>query len=141
MHAFVRPLRDTDYHSARHMFNNVFDMCEDTHFVRAWKRRDVEKSLGVWYDTNTLAAVAVVTDGNMLAYIFVDPYFQKKGYGTTLLRAVLDTSPSLRLVPVNNDDVIRWYESHGFKLSRRSGDRSVYVRRAYLLRSRPMTSH
>ena len=142
----IRPLKTTDYRKAKWLFNEVFDESEDGNFAAAWRRRDLEASLGLWTGSGStgsedhLVGVAVVcgtaTPSATLEFIFVDERCRGSGYGSQLLAAVLAVRPALHLTPVNDESVIRWYESQGFRLSSCRGERKIYVRHTYNLRSR-----
>jgi len=140
----IRPLKTTDYRKAKWLFNEVFDLSEDGNFAAAWRRRDREASLGLWTGStgpgDHLVGVAVVcgtaTPSATLEFIFVDERCRGSGYGSQLLAAVLAVRPALHLTPVNDESVIRWYESQGFRLSSCRGERKIYVRHTYNLRSR-----
>jgi GNAT superfamily N-acetyltransferase len=131
----IRPLKATDYRAVRQLFNTAFDMSEDKNLNPAWKYRNEAASLGIWEGGDTLVAAAIVRK-TFLEFIFVDETRRGSGYGTQLLQAVLDVSPALHLTPVNDERVIRWYESQGFHLSSQEGDRKIYVRHPYNLRSK-----
>lgn len=142
----IRPLKATDYRNVKWLFNEVFDLSEDVNFAAAWRRRDPEASLGLWTGSGSgnqcdrLVAAAVVcgtaTPSVTLEFIFVDERCRGSGYGSQLLAAVLAVRPALHLTPVNDESVIRWYESQGFRLSSCKGERKIYVRHTYNLRSR-----
>jgi GNAT superfamily N-acetyltransferase len=134
----IRPLKATDYRAVRQLFHTAFDMSEDKNLNPAWKYRNEAASLGIWEGEDTLVAAAIVRK-TFLEFIFVDETRRGCGYGTQLLQAVLDVSPALHLTPVNDERVIRWYESQGFHLSSQKGDRKIYVRHPYNLRSKTRT--
>jgi len=131
----IRPLKATDYRAVRQLFNTAFDMSEDKNLNPAWKYRNESASLGLWEADDVLVAAAIVRK-SFLEFIFVDDTRRGSGYGTQLLQAVLDASPALHLTPVNDERVIRWYESQGFHLSSQKEDRKIYVRHPYNLRPR-----
>lgn len=131
----IRPLKATDYRAVRQLFNTAFDMSEDKNLNPAWKYRNEAASLGIWEADDVLVAAAIVRK-TFLEFIFVDETCRGSGYGTQLLQAVLDVSPALHLTPVNDERVIRWYESQGFHLSSQEGTRKIYVRHPYNLRSK-----
>jgi GNAT superfamily N-acetyltransferase len=133
----IRPLKATDYRAVRQLFNNAFDMSEDKNLNPAWKYRNEAASLGLWEAGDILVAAAIVRK-SFLEFIFVDETRRGYGYGTQLLQAVLNVSPALHLTPVNDERVIRWYESQGFHLSRQEGERKIYVRHPYNLRPRKL---
>ena len=138
----IRALKTTDYRKTKWLFNDVFDMSEDGNFANAWRRRDREASLGIWIGNrgDRLVGAAIVCSGASapaatLEFIFVDESCRGGGYGRQLLAAVLAIRPALNLTPVNDDSVIRWYESQGFRYSDVYGERKIYVRHGYNLRS------
>ena len=131
----IRPLKATDYRAVRQLFHTAFDMSEDKNLNPAWKYRNEAASLGIWEGDDVLVAAAIVRK-SFLEFIFVSEARRGSGYGTQLLQAVLDVSPALHLTPVNDERVIRWYESQGFHLSSQTGDRKIYVRHPYNLRPR-----
>ncbi len=127
------PLKDTDYAAVKQLFQDSFDLKEDKLLAPAWKERRRDASIGLWREGALLAAAVV--RGQCLEYIFVSDACRGGGIGTQLLQAVLAKSPALHLTPVNDPRVIRWYESQGFCLSSQKGERKLYVRRPYALRS------
>lgn len=128
-----KPLKQTDYAAVKRQFQSAFIQEEDKHLPVVWMARREDASLGVW-NRDTLLGAALVR-GNCLEYIFVDSVCRGSGVGTQLLRAVIAKVPAIHLTPVNDQGIIRWYESQGFCLSSQKGDRKVYVRRPYMLRS------
>ena len=129
----IRPLSQTDYAAAKRMFHDAFDQGEDPYFVEAWRHRS-STSRGVWA-SGVLVGVALVS-GSMLRYIYIDQDYRGSGIGTQLLQSVMEANPNLHLVPVDEPEIIGWYEKHGFKLSRRDGSRRVYVRHRHALRNK-----
>jgi len=129
----IRPLSQTDYAAAKRMFHDAFDQGEDPYFVEAWRRRS-STSRGVWA-SGVLVGVALVS-GSMLRYIYIDQDYRGSGIGTQLLQSVMEANPNLHLIPVDEPEIIGWYEKHGFKLSRRDGSRRVYVRHRHALRNK-----
>jgi GNAT superfamily N-acetyltransferase len=130
----LRPLKQTDFYAVKRLFHESFDPSEDKYLHPTWKGRRQDASIGIWRD-DCLIAAAIVR-GTMLEYICVSTTARGGGIGTQLLQAVLALSPALHLTPVNDPRVIRWYESQGFRLSCTRGDRKVYVRHTYALRSK-----
>jgi GNAT superfamily N-acetyltransferase len=128
-----KPLKQMDYAAVKRQFQSAFNQEEDKHLPVIWMARREDASLGIWR-YNTLLGAALVR-GNCLEYIFVDSVCRGSGVGTQLLRAVIAKVPAIHLTPVNDQGIIRWYESQGFCLSSQKGDRKVYVRRPYMLRS------
>jgi ribosomal protein S18 acetylase RimI-like enzyme len=138
----LRPLKQSDFSAVKRLFHEAFDQSEDKHLHPVWKQRREDASLGIWR-SDCLVAAAIVR-GTMLEYICVSSTARGSGIGTQLLQAVMALSPALHLTPVNDPRVIRWYESQGFRLSSQNprGDRKVYVRHPYHLRSKgPPPTH
>lgn len=127
----IRPLKQTDYAAVKRMFHDVFDASEDPYFVTAWRNRS--PSFGYFIDTIPIGA-AIVSNG-ALNYIYTHADYRGGGIGTQLLRSVMAAYPNVHLTPVNDPEVIGWYERHGFRLSR-DGDRKVYVRHQHALRNK-----
>ncbi len=130
----LKPLKQTDYHVVKQLFHASFDLSEDKNLSPVWKKRNEAASLGYW-QRGFLLGAAIVRDIT-LEYICVSPAARGSGLGTKLLQAVIQKTPALHLTPVNDPRVIRWYESQGFVLSVVDGDRKVYTRHQYGLRSR-----
>jgi GNAT superfamily N-acetyltransferase len=129
----IRPLSQTDYAAAKRMFHDAFDQGEDPYFVEAWRHRS-STSRGAWV-SGVLVGVGLVAN-SMLRYIYIDQDYRGSGIGTQLLQSVMEANPNLHLIPVDEPEIIRWYEKHGFKLSRRDGSRRVYVRHRHALRNK-----
>lgn len=117
--AEMRSLIATDYRDVRTLFQSIFDREEYPQFQVAWRRRDTERSLGLFID-DILIGFTLVRE-NKLFYIGIDPDCQAGGYGSQLLQEIITRSKKKRiglcLVPVNNTKVIHWYMRHGFKIS------------------------
>jgi GNAT superfamily N-acetyltransferase len=129
-----KPLKQMDYAATKRLFQTAFDQEEDKQLPVVWRERREGASLGVWSNGALLAAALV--RGSCLEYIFVDGVCRGSGVGTQLLHAVIAKVPAIHLTPVNDQRIIRWYESQGFCLSSQKDDRCVYVHRPYALRSR-----
>jgi hypothetical protein len=130
----LRPLKQTDFSAVKRLFHEAFDPTEDKHLHPVWRQRREGASLGIWCDGCLMGAALV--RGTMLEYICVSTASRGGGFGTQLLQAVMALSPALHLTPVNDPRVIRWYESQGFRLSSVRGDRKVYAKHPYHLRSK-----
>ena len=117
--AEMRSLIATDYRDVRALFQSIFDREEYPQFQVAWRRRDTERSLGLFIE-DVLIGFTLVRE-NKLFYIGIDSECQAGGYGSRLLQEVIKLSKAkkigLCLVPVNNTKVIHWYMRHGFKIS------------------------
>jgi len=128
----ICPLKQTDYTVAKHLFYNIFDQSEDSHFKKAWKNRDSDATLGFW-SGGALLGAAIVSN-NCLKYIYINSSHRGGGTGTALLQAVLAVCPNIHLTPVNDPDVYRWYVKNGFHLSSIEGEARIYVRHRHNLR-------
>lgn len=137
----IRPLRVTDARSAREMFLEIFDECEDSRYAEAWRKRSAEYSLG-YFSGDTLlgfALLAQATHGYYLNYIAVHPDYQGQNIGSALLSAVLKNLQvqklSLSLVPVDNPKTIKWYKEKGFYVSHewttRDGVKALFMSRHF----------
>ena len=126
-------LKPTDYANVKHVFQDIFDMSEDTNFIDAWRKRDSDLSMG-YFDRGAVVAVAIVSK-NFLKYIFVNKHYQSSGIGSKLLKAVLHKCPNIHLTPVPDPIVQAWYIKHGFRLSLEEGDYRIFTRHTHNLRS------
>lgn len=127
----IRSLKQTDYASVKHLFQDLFDISEDPKFVNAWVHRS--RSIG-FFDRGVLVGAAIVRK-TFLDYIFVSPLYQNAGIGSQLLRSVLKVTPNIHLLPVDDAAVQKWYFKHGFRLSVQDGDYRVFTRHTHALRS------
>jgi GNAT superfamily N-acetyltransferase len=127
------PLTQMDYAAVKRLFQVAFGQEEDKHLPIVWQSRSAHASLGVWMG-GALVGAAIVRD-RCLEYIFVDSICRGSGIGTQLLHRVIAEVPAVYLTPVNDQRIIRWYESQGFCLSSQKGEQRIYVRRPYALRS------
>ncbi len=135
----IKPLTSLDGYVVRTLFRSIFHESEDPYFSVAWAARDRTASLG-WRDseTETLLGAAVVVS-QKLEYIFVSGSHQGAGIGSQLLLAVLERSPNLHLVPVNDPAIFRWYEKHGFHIDSKEEGRRIYLKHSHYLRGYPFT--
>jgi len=127
----MRLLRSTDYAAVKRLFREVFAESEDQYLYPIWRKRG--DSFGYWIG-DQLVGVALV-HGARLEYLFVSPEEQGQGIGTKLLATAMERYPVLNLTPVDDEELICWYEKKGFRLSR-DGDRPIYVRHSYATRLR-----
>ena len=131
----IKPLTSLDGYVVRTLFRSIFHVSEDPYFSAAWVARDRTASLGWWdSETETLLGAAVVVS-QKLEYIFVSESHQGAGIGSQLLLAVLESSPNLHLVPVNDPIIFRWYEKHGFHVDSKEEGRRIYLKHSHYLRS------
>jgi GNAT superfamily N-acetyltransferase len=127
----IRPLKQTDYTSVKHLFHDLFDLSEDPKFFQSWIHRS--RSIG-FFDRGVLVGAAIVRK-TFLDYIFVSPLYQNAGIGSQLLRSVLKVTPNIHLLPVDDAAVQKWYFKYGFHLSVQDGDYRVFTRHTHALRS------
>ena len=69
--AEMRSLLATDYRNVRALFQSIFDREEYPQFQVAWRRRDTERSLGLFIE-DVLIGFTLVKD-TKLFYIGIDP--------------------------------------------------------------------
>jgi GNAT superfamily N-acetyltransferase len=133
----IRCLSDTDLYAAITLFQSVFHFSETPFFTTAWMERYQSRSVGLW-EENSLIGMAIVC-GQKLEYLCIDPKHQNKGWGSILLKHVIDQCPSLYLIPADDPVLCKWYEKHGFHLSHEleMSDCTMryYVRHPYATRS------
>ena len=129
----ICPLKQTNYAVTKQLFNDVFVADEMPNFINAWIFRTPHASLGYWVH-GTLVGAAIVS-GHKLNFIFIHPEHRSGGTGTQLLQSVLQVCPNLHLTPVDTPYVLRWYEAQGFRLSKRQGAYTVYVKHTHYTRS------
>ena len=129
----LRALKQTDYTNVKHLYHGIFDMSEDPQFIKAWRHREPDLSIGC-FDRGVLVGAAIVGKG-FLHYIFVHAAYQKEGVGSRLLRAVLEKSPNIHLTPVPDPKIQAWYIKHGFHLSFEEGEYLIFTRHTHSLRS------
>lgn len=130
----IIPLEDADYIEAGRIFMSAFADAEYRKFQSAWINRTKPHSLGLWKG-KILIGVAIV-EGNRLHYIYIAGDHRSLGYGSKLLRAVLQQNPTIHLISVDNPLVHKWYVNHGFNLSQIDGSYRLYVHHSHNVRSR-----
>jgi len=130
----IRPLKQTDYMVTKRLFQKVFFLTEDPHFVTAWARRDTDASVGYWI-SDVLVGAAIVR-GSKLEYIFTNDTFRGHGIGTHLLNTVIKQCPNLYLTPVDDPAVRQWYSKHGFRMTTEIDDYRIYTRHTHNVRSK-----
>jgi ribosomal protein S18 acetylase RimI-like enzyme len=118
----LKPLQESDYDTVHRIFKQVFDRTKwEEDFFTAWRKRNVEGSLGAYSEDGRLLAYAITTTRTNDSYWFLeflaaDPTIHGKGVGTALLQSLLHKNSKIQLVPVNNDKLIHWYKKHGFEI-------------------------
>jgi GNAT superfamily N-acetyltransferase len=115
----IKPLTTFEAKAVRKIFFEIFDESEDVHYNSAWRNRDCSRSLGIFSKENDLLGFSLV-EGDKLAYIGIDPLYQKDKLGTTLLKRVLEISEEQRkhinLIPAEDPRLVKWYGKHGFNV-------------------------
>lgn len=111
----IKPLAMEDFKEIKNIFYDTFDLCDDADFFRAWKHRNRQSSMGLYYNS-TLIGFGLVVE-TRLWFLAVSARFRGGGTGTRLLMAILDTMTSCQLTPVNDQRIIAWYERHGFRIT------------------------
>jgi GNAT superfamily N-acetyltransferase len=112
----IRLLRDIDHYVTKQLFQSNFYHTEDVYFKDAWAFRTRDHSFGLWLE-GVMIGMAVVRE-NKLEYICIEPTQQGHGWGSILLQHVLSVCPILYLNPADDPVLCRWYEKHGFRLSK-----------------------
>ena len=134
----IRCFHDTDYSIVRSLFERVFHTSELTYFIEAWHNRNESTSVGLWHH-GILIGFALMCR-TKLEYLGIDPRYQHQGWGSTLLRHVIHSCPSLYLIPADDLVLCKWYEKHGFHLSHdiQMSDYTMryYVQHPYFTRSK-----
>jgi len=134
----IRILHDTDHAVVKKLFQCNFILSEEPYFRTAWKNRTKDRSFGLWIE-KYLIGMTVVCD-TKLEYICIDPLHQGKGWGSILLQHLLSTCPTLYLNPADDLALCKWYEKHGFQLSKEvkcsQWTERCYVHHTYATRSK-----
>lgn len=112
----TRLLRMHNYKEVKNIYYDTFDLHDDADFFAAWRNRDQQSSMGLFY-RGTLIGFGIVTRENRLWFLAVARPFRGSGAGSILLNAILKTRDACHLTPVNDQRVINWYERHGFRIS------------------------
>ena len=134
----IAPLKQTDYARVKQLFQDIFDMSEESYFMKAWSKRNLVASVGVWHH-DTLLAVAIVTSRfegvYRLEYVFTHPSRKGEGIGSRLLQHVLDQCPNIHLTSVEDPRIHAWYIKKGF----RQTSNYIFTRHSHNLREHPVT--
>jgi GNAT superfamily N-acetyltransferase len=134
----IRPLKQTNYTVTKRLFQEAFNMSEDPYFITAWRKRNIDATLGYWIH-GTLVGAAIVSAG-CLHYIYIHNEHRGGGVGTKLLKAVLTACPNIYLTPIDDLDIRRWYVENGFHLYTEIGAYRIYVRHTHDLRRKSLDS-
>lgn len=121
----IRPVKMEDYKQLKNVYFDTFDLIDDADFHKAWKNRNQQSSMGLYY-MSTLVGFGIVAE-QRLWFLGVHPQFRSAGQGTRLLQAILSTMEYCYLTPVNDDKIIAWYERQGFRITKylKSNDAKV----------------
>jgi len=112
----LRILNDTDHYVTKQLFQRNFKHSEDRYFKEAWPERTRDHSFGLWLE-GVMIGMALVCNSK-LEYICIEPTQQGHGWGSILLKHVLSVCPTLYLNPADDPVLCKWYEKHGFRLSK-----------------------
>jgi GNAT superfamily N-acetyltransferase len=129
----IRSLTQLDHSIVRALFRKTFHSSEDEYFLDIWNSRDTFASVGEWI--HGVFVGAAIVKKKKIEYIFVSEHHQGCGIGSRLLRYICSIRPLLRVNPVDNPDVLHWYERHGFRLTKEymteTGMHRSYIRQSY----------
>lgn len=142
----IRNLLPTDIKMMGSIFGDVFTKREKTKLNNAWRERFVPASFGYFQDGN-LVAFALSSLGGYnfqslyIHYICVRPEVQMNGFGTILLKKVIDYANDkkmgLLLVPVARKQILSWYAKYGFNITVQKGDYMLLNKKPYPVRHHP----
>jgi ribosomal protein S18 acetylase RimI-like enzyme len=107
----------TDVVSAKYLFQSTFAYSEWRNWAEAWRTRN---RLGCWVATcrGAVLGVSLVSKGNVIKYIAVDPEYQGYKIGSSLLKLILadlKDARSVRLVTAGDIRLLAWYGRFGFR--------------------------
>jgi ribosomal protein S18 acetylase RimI-like enzyme len=124
-------MRTEDYKEVCQIYLATFPSIDDDDYSAAWLNRcetsstvlikrfgHEAKIIGFGLVTQTPIAIAKTAE-KKLWFLAVDAPHRSGGSGSTLLKAILATSPSLCLAPVNDEKIIAWYQKNGFEIVQR----------------------
>ena len=122
----ISPLTDSDLPAVRAIFMQTFPRSDDADFNAAWRTKECNYSLGLYYKA-TLVGFAITCKDSAAAaarlwFIAVAADHRSGGTGTQLLTAVISAVQRdycrLTLTPDNSERIINWYKRHGFKITK-----------------------
>jgi ribosomal protein S18 acetylase RimI-like enzyme len=125
---YTRPLLKQDYKDISRIYIATFPSVDDDDFCAAWLNRCEESSTALFTkdkDKDKLIGFGLVTSytgaaaDKKLWFLAVDAAHRSGGSGSFLLKAIMATSPSLCLAPVNDEKIIAWYQKNGFEIVQR----------------------
>lgn len=122
----IKPLVESDFLAVENIFIKTFPRTDDADFVNAWRTKECNWSLGLYYNTKlvgfAITCLDAATNTARLWFIAVCPTQRAGGAGTQLLTAVMNTVASdnykLSLTPDNCPRIINWYKRHGFVITK-----------------------
>ena len=122
----IKPLLESDFTSVEKIFIETFPRTDDVDFANAWRTKECNWSLGLYYNATLVgfaitcldSATATTAATAHLWFIAVSPTRRAGGAGTQLLTAVMSavaaSNYKLSLTPDNCPRVINWYKRQGF---------------------------
>lgn len=121
----IKQLAETDFAAIEKIFIETFPRTDDADFVNAWRTKECNWSLGLYYNA-TLVGFAITCSAAdttaRLWFIAVSPTHRAGGAGTQLLTAVMNAVAAdnykLSLTPDNCPRIINWYKRHGFVVTK-----------------------
>lgn len=130
---YTRTLRVTDYKDVCQIYLATFPSMDDDDYSAAWLNRCEESSTvlfkrDIYNTTDKLIGFGLVTQSppliataaeKKLWFLAVAEDHRSGGSGSFLLKAIIATSPSLCLAPVNDEKIIAWYQKNGFEIVQR----------------------
>ena len=126
----IKPLVETDFLAVEKIFIETFPRTDDADFVNAWRTKECNWSLGLYYNATLVgfaitcldSATATTAATAHLWFIAVSPTRRAGGAGTQLLNAVINAVAAdnykLSLTPDNCPRIINWYKRHGFVVTK-----------------------
>lgn len=104
--------------------------------VGDWNKRKVTHPestvIRYWNDDLTEEIAQAVIQGNYIFYVIVNPSYRKQGYGAKIVKEATSViKGDAYLIPQDNQEhLIRFYESLGFKEDSRNADGEIIMRKA-----------
>ena len=128
----IVPLRWDHYAACRALHEEVFDVWEQPKFWESWQARG-DSYVAVQYGT---VVGFILATNTKIMYICISPNFQQRGIGTQLLEKVIENKRSVHLVTAGDQRLVRWYEKHGFKVTKTYYTGSEFMGADMVLRQR-----
>lgn len=126
----IKPLVDSDFAAVEKIFIETFPRTDDADFMNAWRTKECNWSLGLYYNATLVGFAITCLDGATAAtaatahlwFIAVSAAHRAGGAGTqlltTVMAAVAADSYTLSLTPDNCPRIINWYKRHGFVVTK-----------------------